>query len=1016
MLSITSCGDGNLFKNAVNPILSPSNEEGGTIDFGVMSVISDDVCELQHNKNVLDPNECRILIEFFNSTGGENWTKRDNWGSEDVPVNQWYGLYLKPGLKKVGHISFYNNNLTGTLPSSLGELTQLSGLNIRNNNIAGNIPSSLGNLSKLTHLNLEHNYLTGSIPTSLGNLSPLRYLHLNGNKLNGSIPSELGNLSYLSFLSLEHNMLTGSIPEIFKNKSQANIYHFHQNCLSNTNQWVNWANASPNTRQVQPQKSPIVCSGSDQEIPSTIEVELSFVSLHNPLRVEQPFKVVVTEKDNNNLDMVSFYFGNNCSPANLIVATSANYIDQVRNMAGFHQYSAKAVSGSESSACVSAQVMVSPSQQPLSKPTALDVLPLPVKVGIEETMVASGGGIAYPRVVKFMENGCNYAEIGSKEVSSGSTSSSIKKTFFSQGHKTIYAKVCTKPDSMDIVYCSACISKNILVEKNTNILNQKPENLTISPQSPSESQTFTLIASNGGVTNGKLVKFFKNSCSSGDLIGNVGAVSNTVNLQIYNGLVAGQYNYYAKVCNNDGSACSMDCAQLNLTIDGSSNPNVIAAPNLLFNPFLPVTSQNFEVIASGGGVQIGRSVKMYANATCEGTPITLYPTSNQVGLTSNKGSAGTYSYSTKVCEDTNCSTCKSASVVVSNPVSTNTPPEIISVSPVSSQNPTASVTISGGGVTSGKLVQVYKKVGNINCSYAVGQLNVPNGATQVVVSTIGLSVGEHILHAKVCNPGSVSCSACSSNFASYTVLSSNNPPPPPNPTLTPTPSPTVTPDAPTPSPTSPVPNEAPAVVDVQINGNGTNSVTVNAIASGGGVAADKKIIFNIVNYQSTSCTNSVPFSDVIATDITAESGFLPVTTGQKRMCARVCEIDESYCSDWASKTFVVNGPNNAPGLALHNPDTSPGSSSNPIFMATIAQNQSGTIHLQCSYPGYSGIIVGSKVVPVCQSSGGCSHTISIIDGNFIPNIVHSCKAYLYIHTNGTTTGFSNTVEYIYQVD
>ena len=47
------------------------------------------------------------------------------------------------------------------------------------------------------HLDLYSNQLTGTIPVELGNLSNLQYLQLYSNQLTGTIPVELGNLSNL---------------------------------------------------------------------------------------------------------------------------------------------------------------------------------------------------------------------------------------------------------------------------------------------------------------------------------------------------------------------------------------------------------------------------------------------------------------------------------------------------------------------------------------------------------------------------------------------------------------------------------------------------------------------------------------------------------------------------------------------------------------------------------------------------------------------------------------------------
>ena len=62
------------------------------------------------------------------------------------------------------------------------------------------------------HLRNYHNNITGHIPSSLGNLMVLESLDLSSNKLSGRIPRELTSLTFLEVLNLLKNHLTGVIP------------------------------------------------------------------------------------------------------------------------------------------------------------------------------------------------------------------------------------------------------------------------------------------------------------------------------------------------------------------------------------------------------------------------------------------------------------------------------------------------------------------------------------------------------------------------------------------------------------------------------------------------------------------------------------------------------------------------------------------------------------------------------------------------------------------------------------
>ena len=69
----------------------------------------------------------------------------------------------------------------------------------------------------------DFNDLTGSIPSQIGELVDLQHLLLKSNKLSGSIPTEMNNLSNLEVLLLEQNELVGNADESICNRSPQNL-------------------------------------------------------------------------------------------------------------------------------------------------------------------------------------------------------------------------------------------------------------------------------------------------------------------------------------------------------------------------------------------------------------------------------------------------------------------------------------------------------------------------------------------------------------------------------------------------------------------------------------------------------------------------------------------------------------------------------------------------------------------------------------------------------------------------
>ena len=114
----------------------------------------------------------RAVVEaFYHATGGQEWWHQTNWLSSR-PLGEWYGVNTDSD-GRVIEISLDNNNLSGSIPPKLGDLSNLARLDLSDNALAGIIPPELGALSNLVGLWLYSNDLSGSIPPELGNLSNL---------------------------------------------------------------------------------------------------------------------------------------------------------------------------------------------------------------------------------------------------------------------------------------------------------------------------------------------------------------------------------------------------------------------------------------------------------------------------------------------------------------------------------------------------------------------------------------------------------------------------------------------------------------------------------------------------------------------------------------------------------------------------------------------------------------------------------------------------------------------------
>jgi len=110
----------------------------------------------------------RALTDLAAATGAANWVRcSGGWLNDDASddVCDW-DLVGCDGGGRVKLLTLSFNNLSGTVPASIANLTHLQDLDLEYNSLAGSVPDVSG-LKALTQLGLGGNGFTGPLPASI---------------------------------------------------------------------------------------------------------------------------------------------------------------------------------------------------------------------------------------------------------------------------------------------------------------------------------------------------------------------------------------------------------------------------------------------------------------------------------------------------------------------------------------------------------------------------------------------------------------------------------------------------------------------------------------------------------------------------------------------------------------------------------------------------------------------------------------------------------------------------------
>ena len=96
---------------------------------------------VQSSVTVESAEDRETLMAFYNAMGGANWADNTNWLSAAL-IGDWYGV-TTDAEGNVTELNLRGNQLIGTIPHVLGDLTNLQVLVLWENQLSGEIPTEL---------------------------------------------------------------------------------------------------------------------------------------------------------------------------------------------------------------------------------------------------------------------------------------------------------------------------------------------------------------------------------------------------------------------------------------------------------------------------------------------------------------------------------------------------------------------------------------------------------------------------------------------------------------------------------------------------------------------------------------------------------------------------------------------------------------------------------------------------------------------------------------------------------
>ncbi|WP_429413911.1 hypothetical protein, partial [Roseimarinus sediminis] len=191
------------------------------------------------------------LVDIYNAAGGANWANQGNWlvGTVDT----WEGVVVTDG--RVTELALYQSDMVGTISPSIGQLTELTKLEIKGDedartyvDIHGSIPAELWNCTKIARLQIKFTNITGDLPAGIESMTALSEINFQATKLGCQLPEALFNLPSLAKAYLHESDFTGTVPASIQNATQLTRLYLQNNKLEGPLPFVELANGGASSK------------------------------------------------------------------------------------------------------------------------------------------------------------------------------------------------------------------------------------------------------------------------------------------------------------------------------------------------------------------------------------------------------------------------------------------------------------------------------------------------------------------------------------------------------------------------------------------------------------------------------------------------------------------------------------------------------------------------------------------------------------------------------------------------